>query len=525
MTKREACPRAAAHGLGWSVVMVGLLAGCADSGPRLQLQVPRAPRSSSALGSATTPSVPANATFDAPVIDANSWNGTPIGTGSFSVALTPTASGGPSSIAFTAPQGTDRYVMIGDFNSSTRSGLALISDTAWVVGANALNGTTKTAVVFDTSNGNVTGIARVGTVTLTAAGTSLGQRVTGSLSASFVPYSAMPGCAVDADCSPGEVCRGGQCVRATPPGCSASSQCAAGQSCQSGACVQSQPQDAGPGPSCLTDRDCGVNQGCNSGQCVAVAPGCTANAQCAPGEACVGGACVTSNPGCTSNAQCAAGQACVGGACVTSNPGCTANAQCAPGEACVGGACVTSNPGCTSNAQCAAGQSCIGGACVTSNPGCTSSAQCPRGLVCHAGACVSSGPTVCAPKQGSGSYLGSFGSVNTCSALGSGAVSLSAGGAAIDDDNGQLTLFIVDPATQRDGVIIELNACPAAAGSTTGLQAALYQSQQTPQGVVFSAMVPGTASIQWTQVGTTLAGTVSLSFVTGGTVTGSFSVQ
>lgn len=478
MTKREACPRSAAHGMAWSVVMVGLLAGCADSGPRLQLQVPRAPRSSSALGASTTPSVPANATFDAPLIDPNTWNGTPIGTGSFSVALTPTASGGPSSIAFTDPQGADHYVMIGDFNSNTGSGLALISDTAWVLGANALNGTTKTAVVFDTSTGNVTGIARTGTITLTAAGTSLGQRVTGSVSASFVPYSATPpGCVVDADCSAREVCQSGQCVPSTPPGCTSNSQCAAGQVCQSGACVQPQPQDAGPGPVCATDRDCGVNQRCAAGQCVAVAPGCTSNAQCAPGEACVSGQCVATNPGCTSNAQCAPGQ------------------------------------------------SCIGGQCITSNPGCTSTAQCPRGLVCQAGACVSTGPTGCAPKQGSGSYSGSFGALNTCSALGTGAVSLSSGGAAIDDDNGQLTLFIVDPATQRDGVIIELNACPAAAGSTSGLQAALYKSQQTPQGVVLSAMVPGTASIQWTQVGATLAGTVSLSFGTGGTVTGSFSVQ
>ena len=464
--------------MAWSVVMVGFLAGCADSGPRLQLQVPRAPRSSSALGSGTTPSVPANATFDAPIVDPNSWNGTPIGTGSFSVALTPTASGGPSSIAFTDPQGADRYVTIGDFNSSTGHGLALISDTAWVLGANALNGTTKTAVVFDVTNGSVIGIARTGTVTLTSAGSSLGQRVAGSVSASFVPYSATPpGCVVDADCSSGEVCQSGQCVRSTPPGCTTNAQCAGGQVCQSGACVQPQPRDAGPAPVCVTDRDCGVNQRCASGQCVAVSPGCTSSGQCAPGEACVSGQCLATNPGCTSNAQCAPGQAC------------------------------------------------IAGACVTSNPGCTSSAQCPRGLVCQAGACVSTGPVSCTPKQGSGSYSGSFGSVNSCSALGSGAVSLSSGGAAIDDDNGQLTLFIVDPATQRDGVIIELNACPSAAGSTAGLRAALYKSQQTPQGVVLSAMVPGTASIQWTQVGATLAGTVSLTFGMGGTVSGSFSVQ
>lgn len=461
----------------WSVVMMGLLAGCADSGPRLNLQVPRSPRNTSALGSSTTPSVPANATFDAPIVDPQQWNGSPLGTGSFSVSLTPTASGGPNSVAFTDPQGTDRYVIIGDFHSPSGTGLALISDSAWVLGANALNGTSKTAVVFDTASGNVTGIARTGTITLTAAGSALGARVTGTLSASFVPNTAPPGCVVDADCASGEVCRSGQCVQVTPPGCTSNAQCGAGQVCQAGACVSAPPQDAGPSPACVTDRDCPVNNRCQAGLCVAVSPGCTSNAQCAPGE------------------QCLSGQ------------------------------CVATPPACTSNSQCASGQQCLGGQCVAVNPGCTSNAQCPRGLVCQAGACVSVGPTSCTPKQGSGGYSGSFGAVNTCSALGSGAVSLTNAMAALDDDQGQLALFIVDPNTQRDGVVVELNACPSGPGAATGLSATLYRTQQTTGGIVLSAMVPGTASIQWTQVGATIGGSISIAFGAGGTVTGTFSVQ
>lgn len=452
MTRREACPRNAAHGVVWSVVMLGLLVGCADAGPRLQLQVPRSPRSTSALGAGSTSSVPANAQFDAPIIDPQTWNGTPVGTGSFSVALTPTASGGPSSVAFSDPSTTDRYVIIGDFTSASGDGLALISDSAWVVGANTLNGTTKTAVIFDSASGNVTAIARTGTVTLTAAGGALGQRVTGTLSASFVPYSSTPpGCVVDADCSSGEVCASGQCVRPTPPACTSHTQCPAGQLCNAGVCVSPQPQDAGPAPVCVTDRDCGAGQQCLSGQCVTA-------------------------------------------------------------------------PGCTSNAQCAVGEQCVAGQCIPTASGCTSNAQCPRGLVCQAGACVSVGPVSCTPKQGSGAYSGSYGSL-TCSALGSGAVSLTSAGAAIDEDNGQLALFIVDPNTQRDGLVIELNACPAAAGATNNLSATLYSSQSTAQGVVLSAMIPGTATVTWTQVGATLAGSVSVSFVTGGTVSGTFTVQ
>lgn len=452
MTRREACPRKAAHGVVWSVVMLGLLVGCADAGPRLQLQVPRSPRTTSALGAGSTSSVPANAQFDAPVIDPQTWNGAPVGTGTFTAALTPTTSGGPSSVAFSDPSTTDRYVIIGNFTSPTGDGLALITDSAWVVGANALNGTTKTAVIFDSASGNVTAIARTGTVTLTAAGGALGQRVTGTLSASFVPYtSTPPGCVVDADCSSGEVCASGQCVRPRPPACTSHTQCPAGQLCNAGVCVSPQPQDAGPAPACVTDRDCGAGQQCLSGQCVAP-------------------------------------------------------------------------PGCTSNAQCAVGEQCLAGQCVPVSSGCTSSAQCPHGLVCQTGACVSVGPVSCSPKQGTGAYSGSYGSL-TCSALGSGAVSLSTAGAAIDEDNGQLALFIVDPNTQRDGLVIELNACPSAAGATNTLSATLYSSQTTAQGVVLSAMVPGTATITWTQVGPTLAGSLSVSFVSGGTASGTFTVQ
>ncbi|MBE2250807.1 MAG: hypothetical protein IAE78_14820, partial [Myxococcus sp.] len=284
MTKREACPGSAAHGVVWSVVLMGVLAGCADPGPRLQLQVPRPPRTQSGLGAGTAPSVPATATFDAPLVDPQAWSGSPIGTGSFSVALTPTASGGPTSIAFTDPQGGDRYVLVGDFSAASGHGLALLSDTAWVVGGNPLNGTTRAALVFDIASGDVVGVARTGTITLTAAGSALGQRVTGTLSASFVPYSpTQPACVIDADCASGEVCQGGQCVRSPPSGCTSSAQCPAGQQCQSGACVQPPAQDAGPAPGCATDRDCSSNERCVSGQCVATTPACTSSAQCGAG--------------------------------------------------------------------------------------------------------------------------------------------------------------------------------------------------------------------------------------------------
>jgi hypothetical protein len=437
----------------WSVAVLAVLVGCSES-PRVQLQLPRTPTSTAAALGAGSNSVAANAQFDAPIIDPQTWNGAPVGTGGFSVSLSPSVSGGPSSVAFADPQTTDHYVIIGGFNAPSGSGLALISDSAWVLGANTLNGATKTAVLFDVATGDVTAIARTGSVTLTAAGASVGQRVTGTLSASFVPFSSTPpACTVDADCAPSEVCASGQCVRSTPPACTSHTQCPAGQLCSQGACVPAPSADAGPGPQCRADADCLFGEVCVAGACVVLPSGCTSSAQCAPGEACVSG-------------------------------------QCVPGSS-----------------------------------GCTSNAQCPGGLVCQRGACVSSTtPTTCTGRQGSGSYSGGAGQL-TCSALGSGAVSLPGAAAIIDEDNGQLFLMLVDPNTQRDGLVVELNACPSASGPTTGLTATLYTSQTTSQGVVLSAMVPGTASISWSQVGATLSGSVTATFVTTGTVSGTFTVQ
>lgn len=167
----------------------------------------------------------------------------------------------------------------------------------------------------------------------------------------------------------------------------------------------------------------------------------------------------------------------------------------------------------------------MSGQCVPVTSGCTSNAQCPAGLVCQAGACVSVTAGPCAPKRGSGGYTGSFGTVNACSALGSGTVSLSNGLAAIDDDQGQLALYLVDAQSQQDGLIIELNACPAAASTSSGLSATLFKTTHLANGIALAAQIPGTASVQWTQVGASIAGTATVTLSSGGTLSGSFTVQ
>jgi Cys-rich repeat protein len=508
--------------MAWCVVGLLTLVGCAESGPRLNLQVPRAPRNAAALNSPAM-SVAAMAQFDAPLVDPSTWAGSPVGTGTFTVSVSPPATGGPASIAFT--DGTDRLVVIGNFQSSTGRALALISDSPWTLGANTLNGLNRTAVLFDVSTGSVTDVARTGVVTLTSAGATTGQRVTGSLSASFVPNVSTPppGCVVDADCARGEVCRSGACVTA-PSGCTSNAQCAAGQVCQAGACVT-------PPSGCTSNAQCSAGQVCQAGACVTPPSTCTSNAQCAAGESCQSGVCVAtpvmdggSPTSCVVDADCGPGAQCLRGQCVSAPSGCTSNAQCGSGQVCQAGTCVAAPSGCTSSAQCAPGQACVSGQCVTAPSGCTSNAQCPRGAVCQAGACVPSAPGLCAGKQGTGSYTGSYGALATCSALGTGTVSLSGAVAAVDDDQGQLGLFLVNPNGQREGLVVELTACPAGPSTTTG-PALLYVSTTATGGIQLSAAIPGTATVQWTQVGFVLAGTVTVALTNGGMVSGSFTVQ
>jgi hypothetical protein len=97
--------------------------------------------------------------------------------------------------------------------------------------------------------------------------------------------------------------------------------------------------------------------------------------------------------------------------------------------------------------------------------------------------------------------------------------------AALDEDQGQLALYIVDPQTQQDGLIIELNACPAAASTTSGSSATLFKTTHLSNGVGLSAQIPGTASVVWTQVGASITGTATVTLISGGTLTGSFTVQ
>jgi len=233
-------------------------------------------------------------------------------------------------------------------------------------------------------------------------------------------------------------------------------------------------------------------------------------------------------PQCQTSADCARGEVCQAGVCVVAPAGCTSNAQCAAGQVCQAGQCVPSAPpACVVDADCPVNQTCQAGVCVSGPTGCTSNLQCPRGYTCQAGACVSSTPATCSAQQGSGSYSGGWGGVAQCTAAGSGAVALSNGQAWFQDD-GALALVVAD-SSSGEGVLIQLSACPSAAGAV---------SLQNGQAVVYAEVANAAAdaelwvakrasggTLTFTSVGAVTAGTFQLAFSNGGSVTGSFTVQ
>lgn len=500
---------------GWvSCCLAVALFGCSQSSPSVTLKLPAPRPSRQALGGSP---VTGAAQFDAPIVDPNAWTGSPVGTGGFQVATAPSSTGGPSSIA--ANDSGYQYVIIGDFTSGQGTALAVVSDLPWAAGTTNLDGVHRFAVLFDVVTGASIAEADSGTLTLTAAGAQLGQRVTGSLSGSFVDVSSPPGCQTNADCARGEVCQSGVCI-AAPTGCTSNAQCAAGQVCVSGQCVL-------PPPACVIDSDCASGEVCQAGTCVTAPAGCATNAQCATGEVCISGQCVLPPTACVVDSDCSRGEVCQSGTCVVAPTGCTSSAQCAAGQVCLSGQCVLP-PACVVDADCASGEICSSGMCVAQPTGCTSNAQCAPGQVCTRGQCTWTSAT-CAGQQGGGGYSGAWGGVAQCSAAGTGSVAVSGAQAWIDDSNGQLALIVADPASSSAGVVIALSACPSAPATVTlqAGEAMLYAEMlgAAPDTELWLAKQASGGTLTFSSVGAVTAGSFQLTFSGGGTVTGSFTVQ
>jgi Cys-rich repeat protein len=252
------------------------------------------------------------AQFTAPVVDPNTWQGNPIGTGTWSAQSTPAQSGGTQAIAAvdsaSSPGQTYRYVVVGNFATGSGRFFAVISDQPFAVGAAQVDNQHLFAGLFDAVTGEPVALADSGTVTFTQVG-GLGGTVDGTFSGTLDDVQA--GCTTNADCAAGQVCSSNTCVAATP--------------------------------SCTTSADCAAGQVCSSGACVAIPGGCTSSTQCPAGASCIAGVC--SAAGCTSDADCAARESCLANTCVPSSGGCSSSAQCPSGMTCQAGACVGGNPG------------------------------------------------------------------------------------------------------------------------------------------------------------------------------------
>ncbi len=270
----------------WGIVLLALAAaGCTNgSGPVLARPNAQSVKSQarSALGGN---GLAATATFDAPVIDANSQTTPSAGTGSFTVAPSTTGGNGSLGVIDSSGQPTLHYVMVGDLTGNPSSFFAVVADVPFTVGTHPIDNVHYFAGLFDPQTGNPTHLATSGSVIFTQAG-GVGGRWVGSFSGDVEAVQTAPGCQSTADCSTGEVCSNGTCVRAPPPQCTSSSQCAAGNICQAGVCVPSTP-------ACVVNADCAAGQICAAGQCVTLTPPvCQIDSDCSRGEQCRGGACV-----------------------------------------------------------------------------------------------------------------------------------------------------------------------------------------------------------------------------------------
>jgi Cys-rich repeat protein len=396
-----------------SLAAVVLLAACQSSTP-VSFAKPKAPSAAAMQQALGGTGYAGTATFNAPVVDPNTWSGAPIGTGTFSAASTPPQSGGPQAIAAddnSDPSQVIHYVMVGDLSVGPGKLFGIISTSALSVGSHAVDNVNTFAGIFDGATGDPTSLASSGTVVITSAGATL----VGSFNGTLEDFTA------------------------TPPGCTSNADCATGQICSAGRCV-SPPPPPPPPPACTVDADCAAGQVCSSGTCVNAPP--------------------PPPPTCVVDADCSSGQVCWRGTCVNAPP----PPPPPPPPAC--------------------------------------------------------------DRQGTGAFSGSAGVAATCSALGSGAVSVTSGYAALGlDENGALALMVLDASGTANGAVIPLAACPAASGAVSVSNAKLYSQVNAGAGLTLYAERTASGTVTFTSVAAHTTGTFSLTLSGGGTIAGSFDVR
>lgn len=201
-------------------------------------------------------------------------------------------------------------------------------------------------------------------------------------------------CKSACDCTQGEACTNGQCVKsATPVYCCEKESCPVGQGCiskqqLSGTCPQA----------CNGHCDCPQGFNCISGKCtndpaITSPTYCCSKAGCPTGQFCYhqdGRAARCPQAQCKSACDCAQGEDCRNGRCTPTSPPvyCCSKAGCPSGQACKDqtgswGTCKASNT-CQSACDCQQGEDCFNGQCVGVHPPvyCCSKTSCPSGQAC-----------------------------------------------------------------------------------------------------------------------------------------------
>ena len=151
-----------------------------------------------------------------------------------------------------------------------------------------------------------------------------------------------------------------------------------------------------PGKACKSPCDCTQGEDCRNGNCVRVSPAiyCCTKSGCRAGQACVNanGTKSTCAVECKTHCDCKQqGQPCSNGTCypVSSYYYCCTKAGCPTGQACYTpqgqrSQCSGSSTTCKVRCECNQGQDCINGQCVrTPTPAyCCDRTGCPAGYIC-----------------------------------------------------------------------------------------------------------------------------------------------
>lgn len=153
-----------------------------------------------------------------------------------------------------------------------------------------------------------------------------------------------PECAADADCGALAACLEGACMP----------RCLGQLGCDGGRCIDN---ICFP-PECVEDVDCGEGRLCRGVECIDASP-CVEDNECGEAERCVESNCEPL-PGCVGDRHCAANEICEEGHCRT-RQSCAGEDACVDGEDCVGGRCVPFV--CRGDVDCGDGESCRAGVC------------------------------------------------------------------------------------------------------------------------------------------------------------------